>query len=401
MNYEYSSESMPQNGGSNDGSLYYAVTSTDIYGLTLPIDIKTGKGTYTHGRTPKPQQPRQSGSIPITANLIPGKNYFLWVATESGSRGQTGLSLISKNPTVIKVPSTTLTDVKVPTSGPAGIQFTYKMNSIVPRTGKVYYSISTDQQMLSARDIKDHAHAVCYNSVEQGNTYEHSVNVNCPLTAGSYLLWVATDECGGGCGLGLATPTGVRFQVKGGNGGAVSPGNGNTVRVSVDPNSVTSHSIRFDYQLATGQVGGKIYWTITTTAGMVDPDLIRTGSIGSCGGFHTIMDRMTHEQVVYCQLISNTVYYLWVVSDTDGHGTGMKVNTPGGRMFKSHGSNALKSANPLSAEAGSRTLLYFIVTAVFLLIVVWSGILAYRFRQSRKFANRYTDALNLEQTEQI
>ena len=43
FNYDYSSESMPQNGGSMNGKLYYIVTSTDIYGLNLPTDIKTKK----------------------------------------------------------------------------------------------------------------------------------------------------------------------------------------------------------------------------------------------------------------------------------------------------------------------------------------------------------------------
>ena len=50
MNYEFTPQSFVNGEGQGRvGTLYYAVTDIEIYKFTLPDDIKSGRGSLTHG----------------------------------------------------------------------------------------------------------------------------------------------------------------------------------------------------------------------------------------------------------------------------------------------------------------------------------------------------------------
>jgi len=211
FNYQYDDSSFPRGSmGTATGKLYYAVTTTDIYGFNLPTDIRSGRSTVTFGDEDKVDS--NTHHKRITVPLTPGKAYFFWVATDSSTNGQ-GLALVTQNPLVLKVPDPTIANVRVRSASPTYVNFDYELNSYVPATGKLLYAISREGVALQAYDVKTGAHSLCYGEYGEGSDNKHQAHVTCNLATGNYLLWVATDECGGGCGLSLSTNQGVPFSV--------------------------------------------------------------------------------------------------------------------------------------------------------------------------------------------
>jgi len=210
LHYQYDNGVGPRGGmGASNGNLFYAVTTTDIYGLNLPTDVRSGRGSLVNDRLEKKDS--NSHDVRVTVPLTPGKAYFLWVAT-TNSDGQ-GLTLVTQNPLVLKVPDPTIANVKVLDAAPSYVNFKYELNSYVPATGKILYAISRQGMYLKAYDVKTGKHSLCYGEYDEGSTDQHQAHVNCDLAPGNYLLWVATDECGGGCGLSLSTQQGIPFSI--------------------------------------------------------------------------------------------------------------------------------------------------------------------------------------------
>jgi len=260
-------------GGASNGNLYYAVTTTDIYGLNLPTDVKSGRGALVNDRQEK--KDANTHDLRVTVPLTPGKAYFLWIAT-SNSDGQ-GLTLVTQNPVVLKVPDPTIANVKVLDSSPSYVNFKYELNSYVPATGKILYAISRQGMYLKAFDVKTGKHSLCYGEYDEGSTDQHQAHVNCELAAGNYLLWVATDECGGGCGLSLSTQQGIPFSIGQNtrqppiyNDNGDSAGRGQNIfggmNVLLNENSVNNKGATFQYKLgATQNTDGQLKATHTTS----------------------------------------------------------------------------------------------------------------------------------------